>query len=364
MNIGEFWVKLGIDVDTPKVKDFADAIGNIPTKVATSILAIAGLEYSIQKLAQSAIETAIGFQMFESQTGLSSQELQKWQIVAEQANVSTEAIASSVIGLQRALAEIHLGRGNVSAFNLLGISPRETNAFQVLLQLRERIKGLDSATATNLISQMGISPEMIQVLKLEDAQFEKFTNHVRGMTSQQQESFLKTKLVFVEMAQTIKYYLFDFISHFTMALDKSEDFRKAMIGIGVVVAALAISFAPITAGIAALLLLLEDVAVYETGGKSLIGRIFGDKKSGGKSDGEQLRDIQSKEKESFKKLIHFDSWPAWLKPDNGEARSMVQTNHFAISSSSADAKDVAHEVHKVLKTATGQAEQQMNNQGY
>ncbi len=271
MNIGELFVTLGVKgKGLGTLKDVAKMVADLPVDAAAAIAGMAGISFELSKMAEEALATSVAFQAFSNQTGLSWQELQKWQNVAEQANISAQSVAQSVSTLERNLAEIRLGRGNVAPFQILGISPNQ-NAFAVIEQLRSRIKNLNPATATNLISQMGLTPDMMNVLRLTDHQFTEFANHVHGINERQQQDFLKSKLALVQLGQTFKYYIFGIIGDFSAVINKAMQFKDVMKQLGIAALALAAYFFPVTASIAALLLVLDDLAVYSVGGKSLFG---------------------------------------------------------------------------------------------
>ena len=135
-SIGELFVELTVDSNEGAVK-VGDMIGLMESLNFSSMAAvgsIASLGYAFGKMIENSMLTAVGFQAFTNQTGLSAMELQRWQIVAAQANVSTEAITSSVQGLQKALALISMGQGNKAPFQILGINP-EQSVWDILIQL-------------------------------------------------------------------------------------------------------------------------------------------------------------------------------------------------------------------------------------
>lgn len=271
MNIGELFLTLGVKGQgLGTLREVAKTIADLPVDAAAAIASMAGISLELGKMAEEALATSVAFHNFSNQTGLSWQELQRWQIVAEQANVSAQAIATSVSTLERNLAEIRLGRGNISPFQMLGIGTNQT-AFGVLDQLREKIKGLNPATATNMISQMGLSPEMMNVLRLTDQQFRDFGSHVHGINERQEQDFLKAKLTIVQLGQSFRYVMFGIVSDFAEVINKSMQFKDVMRQLGLVALGLAAYFFPVTASIAALILVLDDLAVYSRGGNSLFG---------------------------------------------------------------------------------------------
>jgi hypothetical protein len=271
VNIGEVFVTLGVKgKGLGTLKDVAQMVANLPVDAAAAIAGMAGISLELGKMAEEAMATSIAFQAFSNQTGLSWQELQRWQLVAEQANVSTQTVATSVSTLERNLAEIRLGRGNIAPFQMLGISPNQ-NAFAVIEQLRQKIKGINPATATNLISQMGLSPEMMNVLRLTDRQFGEFAAHIHGINEKQEKDFLRMKLTITQLGETFRYAMFGIVSDLSEAWQKLSTFKGALQQLGIAAVAVAAYFFPLTAALAAMLIVLDDLAVYSVGGKSLFG---------------------------------------------------------------------------------------------
>lgn len=365
MKIGEFFIQLGVKADLKTVKDFVHAIGDLPIETAGALLAIGAIEYKLTQLAIQAVNTAVGFEHFTAQTGLSAQELQRWQIVAEQANVSTEAVASSVTALERNMAEIRLGRGNISPFQMLGIGVNQ-DAFHVLSELRERIRGLNQPMAVNLLAQMGIDPSMIQVLSLSNAKFAELAHTVRGMTTEQQDSFLRTKLTLVQFGEQVRYLAFDLIDHlvngFTMLSSKLHEFPHIGRGVILFLGQMAMVFAPITTAIVGLILLLDDLATYYQGGNSLIGSAM---KGFDKSKlGEALKFFSSKNPASH----DITDWLKQMAPLTSSIAEGTDKGSKAVINivinGVGKAEDVAAAVIQEVERYFGQSEQQTNNAGH
>ncbi len=286
MKVGEFFVELGVDAATGNltVRDMIQSFGDLDAATLGYATALTLFLKRMSDVTQAAMDMAVGFSMFEAQTGLSAQTLQKWQIVGEQVNVEVQAITSSIQNLQRNMAEIRLGRGNIAPFQLLGIDPR-SNPFAVLEQLRHRLRGMDRATAVNLMSQMGIDPSLVKILQLTNKEFSKFMQTARGLTGEQARDFERLRLALTRVRLIFRDMSLDMASHFAVTIEMiAGDIERllvllretpgAMRALQLGAAALAIAFAPITAAIAGLLLLLEDLAVYRKGGKSIIGELI------------------------------------------------------------------------------------------
>lgn len=278
MKAGELFVQLGVQADIATLKDFAGVIENMSLDAVGLVAEIGGISFALADIAKQAVNASVGFDLFQARTGQSWKELQQWQIVGEQVNVTAQDVESSVESLTRQMADIRLGKGNIFPWQALGIDPRNKDAFKVLDELRSRIKGLDRPLAQNLLGQLGISPNMIKVLELSNEQFEKLAKTTHGMTGAQQEMFLQAKQSIVQFGLVLKQDGIDLIENLVngfkglWALGPSVHAIFYEMAAGAAV--LAVSLAPLTAGFAALFLILEDFAVYKKGGKSVIGDIM------------------------------------------------------------------------------------------
>lgn len=380
MNLEEFFITIGFKADTLKVKEFVGALAEMPIQVAASLAALAGIDYSLIKIANEAMDAAVAFQIFGSQTGLSWQELQKWQIAAEQANVSASAVAQSVTSLQRQMAEIKLGRGNIAPFQILGIDPRQ-DAFSVLTQLRQRLKGLEPAMATNLIQQMGIDPSMIQLLRLSNIEFDKLSKTIHGMNSDQEKTFLTAKKTLVQFRLEAQHLGLEIVAplvdRFNRLVDALRQVQIWIPGVAIAAAALGVAFAPITTAIIALLLVLDDLATYFRGGTSVTGLAI----DGIKKLGDALKEaLPTATMASLARLggllASFAANPVSAVTSatqaaghavTGMAQSVSHSTTQNVTvhvNSTAPAHDVAKEVKAHLDRAAGQAALQTNQQGY
>lgn len=373
MKIGEFFVQLGILSDHKNVAEFAGSLKNVTVDAALAVAGLIGVEYQLAKVAAEAMNAAVGFEMFTSETGLSWQELQRWQIAGAQVNVTAESIGSSITQLERNLAALRLGHGNRAPFQMLGVDTNQ-NAFNVLAQVRQRVQALhlDRGTASNIISEMGISPEMIRLLYLTDAEFNRLSHTVRGMTQGQEQQFMRSKQALIEWGLALKTYGYDAVSHLLGVLEYLRNFFKNMEiwwpGVVLAVASLAAAFYPVTAAVAALLLVLDDLAVYAQGGDSLFGAF---EKKFAKPVGTWMQNNLSPWMNSLAKttggVMSSGGMGSIIDP-TGTGRllmkgaQVIQNMNFNIHGN--DPKTIATEVHHAIRQATGQAEEQVNNQGY
>jgi hypothetical protein len=279
----------------------------------------------LKQLTDQAFEAAAAFKQFEAETGGSAQELQKWQAVANQTNNSAEAVTASIKAIAANQEKIKLGQGNISGYQLLGISPA-SDPFEILEQLRVKTAGLSQAMKKNALQQMGVSSELIQVLELTNDEFDRMAanafivppsaidaldkarasgqmlgnavRYIRQMIAanlspaidelnkkialwikQNQDGIIKT-------IQTIFGWINRFITAMYRTATMIDKGVRATIGwsnaIKILIGAIALLnsallFSPIGAFIAAiamLVLVMEDLYVYSKGGKSLFGRMM------------------------------------------------------------------------------------------
>jgi hypothetical protein len=169
IKLGDLFVSLGVKADIPVLKEFNKSLKDITVGGAATIASVAGVSLEFKHLFDETMNAALGLQTFKAQTGLSSQELQVWQQVAERANVSAESVSGSIVSLQQNIANIRMGKGNVAPFQLLGLDIQK-DPFALLGDIRARLQNVSRPVAANLIQQLGFSPDMIQLLTLTNKQ--------------------------------------------------------------------------------------------------------------------------------------------------------------------------------------------------
>ena len=176
MKIGELFVALGFDIKGQKEFD-AVYTGMEKAGIAAGKLTIGVdlLNLGLLALLDSATKMAIGFKNFALQTGLSTEELQRWQHIAAVNNVTAEELTGTVKSLQDTRAAFALGEPQaVGAWSLLGIDPTQ-DPFKILEQLRGRLRSFaDVGVARNLAQRVGISDNIFQMLVASNAEFEKW----------------------------------------------------------------------------------------------------------------------------------------------------------------------------------------------
>ena len=311
MNIGDLFLTIGAKTDMASIRN----------SVATLTAAFAGVSYGLNKFLNTTISKATDMQNFELQTGLAANRLLELQQVAQSVNlgISAEDVTRSIMGLQKAITDIKLGLGDVTPFRLLGIDPRG-GVFNVLDQIRNRIQGLDNATAVNMIQRLGLDPKMLSVLRLSNQEYEKLSKNVFLNTKQRSEvlalgqAVKQLTLYFIGLKDQAvakispqltllveKFFkwmkdnskdiinaisqITNIFAHLGEAVGRSFDLiasgisyiTKSSNGIEILagtVAMLALTFKPVLFALTAIMLLLDDIQVWKLGGQSLFGGLY------------------------------------------------------------------------------------------
>lgn len=320
-SLGELFLKIGVKADKAAVDRFAGGVKTLRSNLLGVQAAALAASVGVERFVNSALKGVTALQNLNNQTGLSIAELQKWQQAGQLSNLalSADQIANSIASVQKNLAQIRIGQGNLAPFQLLGIDVAGQDAFSVLEQLRSSIQGLDPAIATNLISQIGLTPDFINLLKLSRKEFDllgenvflngkqradidKVGTSIKALTLRfkalKDQAVAKLAPELNLLVQKFFKYLKDngdkivrtitsiargfasFATAVGRAFDLTAGFIQNLFGMENGVKALAVafgfltlSFSPFLAGLAAIILLLEDIAVFRKGGKSLIGEL-------------------------------------------------------------------------------------------
>jgi hypothetical protein len=300
MQLGELFMALGFDVDDAKLDSFSKKIDGLKTSMIITTAKVSGALWAIDAFVSGSIRSSAALANFNNQTELSTQKLQKWQAVAQMTNLaaSAEEVLGSIKAVQDNLTQISLGGGNRTPFVLLGIDTQGKDAFDVLEQVRTRIKGLNRNTALNLLQQMGISPNMLETLQLTREEFSKMGGEfVR--TGKTTETILRLGGAINVLKMNLSLWKDEFVSYVTPALLKGIDafyrFKDSILNIktaidnnpiawdyiktGVIALAVAlgtlwVALNPIKALFVALFFIIDDIASYLNGGDSIFGRVI------------------------------------------------------------------------------------------
>lgn len=297
--IDEIFIALGFKVDDKQLKNADKNVKSTMASIRNMALATAGAVLALDRMANSLAKMNQQFVNFNRQTGLSINNLNRIAGAAMMSdyNFTPEQAMQGLQSLESNLAQIRLGQGNIAPFQILGISPVGKDATQIIEDLRVAIKGIDDMTAVNLIQQMGLSPEFISLLRMTREEMDAFSAQANQyMLNEEQRQALhkysmELKLVHMEMGYlkdkaliAIMPHLVNFLKGFNAIVTVFENallkiksmieyvgqFKGALLGLGGVALAIVAKFNPLLAALTALYLILEDLAIWALGGKSLL----------------------------------------------------------------------------------------------
>lgn len=127
-SIGELFIELGVKADTETLKNVGNSIKGLRTNLLLVGAAFTGAIVGLDRFVNSSLKGVLALQNLNQQTGLSIEKLQQFQQAGQLSNLAlnSDQIAQSIGNVQRSLAEISLGGGNLAPFQLLGISDRKS----------------------------------------------------------------------------------------------------------------------------------------------------------------------------------------------------------------------------------------------
>lgn len=286
-------------------KELASKIGGVVKGIGIFVGAITGAALALNKLTNDLVETNQAMLNLTRTSDISLKTFQKWNSIGRMFGVQNAA--QQIEGLNQRLFQLRLTGEGASGFQIGGINPIGQDAEGVLEQLRQRIKGLDDTSASWLLQQMGLDPQMLHVLRMTREEFEALNNTIKQyqLTDEQRSSiqemnvqlqiagiqlkYFKDRIILALMPVWIKFVqsferVTEGLAKFVKWVENANTFASTLTGkilalaaaLGVVrLALLAITAHPIVAGITALLggiyLLIDDIAAYMNGGGSMLG---------------------------------------------------------------------------------------------
>lgn len=208
--IGEFFVSLSVDALSGEltVGNLIQGFGELEVATLAEVGALWAVGVGLARLVDQAVQASLGFEQFSMHTGLSAQQLQHWQIVAEQSHASADDVTSSVENLTKKLANLAIGIPDSALASLqqLGITAfgtggRLKSAFEILGEVRERLSAVtsDAGQQERILAGLGVSANLRETLLLTQSLFEQRGALAHGMTSQQEADFDRLRQKFVEI---------------------------------------------------------------------------------------------------------------------------------------------------------------------
>lgn len=321
MNILELFAHIGLKADTKQGIDFNNVVKNIQENLVKTAIQALSFAAAIKTI-NDAFSDTLSLKRFEQNTGLATERLQQWRYVASQVSGSADAVNASIEAIATNQEKIKFGQGSIKGYQLLGIDPN-SDPFEVLEQLRQKMQGLPAEMKRNIAQEFGVSRELVATLELTNNQFDQMRksafiipqesidkiNKFRADISvlQNRLDYLKNEIV-AKMSPVITEFLDKIIkwtsnnqdkivsglktvysitrdveqlfSHFAIVIDglikSTIGWGNALKAVIIAIGAAMIStpFGAFIAGFTAILLVIDDLYTYVSGkGKSVFGEI-------------------------------------------------------------------------------------------
>ncbi len=170
--------------------------------------AVAGATIALSKLTDSLVSSNQEFLNLTRTSDIALSTFQKWDNVGRMFGVRNAA--QQIQNLNERLFELKLTGQGAQGFMLAGINPMGQDAEGIMEQLRNRVSGLDDTSASYLLRQMGLDPTMLHLLRLGKKEFEELGQTVKKyqLTDEQTKQIQQTN-VQLQMAQMKLKYLKD-----------------------------------------------------------------------------------------------------------------------------------------------------------
>jgi hypothetical protein len=173
MNIAELFVNLGVKgADNAKkaIGGVKDGLGDVKSMSLEAKAAVIGAIYALERMMSSSAKAGTGFLNFGSLTGLSMQELQKWQYAARQAGVDGEELTGSLKGVQNSMTNMLMGKGAPEGMAMLANSvgfdtSKARDSFYVLEQLQKFAQTVPEDVGNAMIKSFGVSENTIAAMR-------------------------------------------------------------------------------------------------------------------------------------------------------------------------------------------------------
>ena len=212
-SLGELFVELGAIGNSKEVKAFAEAVkkagkalddfekkqkknnkessetsvnfGKIVKTAAAVVGALASAYWAIDRLTESLAKQNQQWLLLANQSNLALSTLQKWQTIGK--IVGIDNAGAQIQSLEQRIFALKLTGEGAKGFQMGGIMP--TNANDVMEQLRRRVKNMDNASASYLLQQMGLDPQMLTLLRMTREEWEKYVQiqHQFTLTEKQRK---------------------------------------------------------------------------------------------------------------------------------------------------------------------------------
>lgn len=151
-------------------KELASKMAGVVKGVGLFVGALTGAAIALNKLTNDLVASNQAMLNLTRTTDIAQSTFQKWGGIGKMLGV--ENADQQLADLNQRLFNLMLTGEGARGFQLAGINPVGKDAEGVLEQLRTRISGMNDTTATYLLQQMGLDPQMLHLLRMSRNEFE------------------------------------------------------------------------------------------------------------------------------------------------------------------------------------------------
>jgi hypothetical protein len=153
------WDKIGFTSLNASIEKSIQAFTIVTAAVTAASAAVFSMSKNYAESTDVLLKTS-------QQVNATTQDIQKLTFAAEDNGSSMSDVTSSLESLSKAKEQMLRGSGDFEAWGRLGVNPTEySNTADLLMDIADRVKYLDSQEAIDLMSRVGISPTMLQTLQ-------------------------------------------------------------------------------------------------------------------------------------------------------------------------------------------------------
>lgn len=233
--LGELFIELGVFADTKeleqaekrltefvktgqkavnKVNDNIKANDNFQNKlkgVGTALTAVIGAltaaGYALNRLTNDLVRSNQAMLNLTRTSDISLSTFQKWGSIGKMLGVNNAA--QQIEGLNQRLFELRLTGQGARGFQLAGINPTG-DADAVMEQLRARVSGMSDTSASYLLREMGLDPQMLHLLRMGREEFEALGKTIKKyQLTEEQRADIQKMNIQLEIARQQLQYLKD-----------------------------------------------------------------------------------------------------------------------------------------------------------
>lgn len=168
----------GIEDKNKAIKSSINKAFKMAAAVTTTVIALDRLGNSLLKNNQAYIT-------FNKQTGLSINKVNNLAGVAQLAsmNMSPEGVMGDLASLQQRAFRIGLEGGNTKIFQMMGFNPIGMTGEQIIERVRQysKINKLSADAMTYMLDELGISREWLNVLMLSNSEYEDMKKKAKSL---------------------------------------------------------------------------------------------------------------------------------------------------------------------------------------